>query len=156
MDPVDRREFHRWSLAAMAGLAAGFPVGCGGGAPAPTPTPAASGATPTLTDAEQLILDEPHVCRGLNSCKGLGRSKENACAGQGTCASVAEHACASQNECKGQGGCGADPGMNACKGQGSCHVPLMDEIWAKARGAFEGAMKKTGKTVGAAPEKAPS
>ena len=107
-----------------------------------------------MTDAEQLILDEPHVCRGLNSCKGLGKGGENACAGQGACASVADHACGTQNECKGQGGCGELPGMNACKGQGACHVPLMDEIWPKARAAFEAAMKKSGKDVGAAPAKA--
>lgn len=158
MATVDRREFHRWSLAAVAGLVTGVQAGCGGGASPPSGQPAApadAGGT-TLTAAEQLILDDPHVCRGLNTCKGKGRSKENACAGQGTCASVADHACATQNECKGQGGCGADPGMNGCKGQGSCHVPLMDEIWGKARGAFEAAMKKTGKSVGAAPEKAAS
>ena len=113
-----------------------------------------AGGGTDLTAEEQLLVDDKHVCRGLNTCKGLGRSKENACAGQGTCASIADHACAQQNECKGQGGCGADPAFNACKGMGGCHVPLMDEAWTKARAAFEAAMKKSGKTVGAAPAKA--
>jgi hypothetical protein len=158
---LDRREFHQWTVAAFSGLAAGLTLGCGG-----TPTPPAGGpapatlsttaTTPTgveLSEAEQLILDEPHVCRGLNGCKGLGRSKENTCAGMGTCASIVDHSCGGQNECKGQGGCGTNPGMNSCKGQGGCHIPLMDDAWTTARAAFEAAMKKTGKEVGAAPAK---
>lgn len=157
---LDRRDFHKLTLAALSGLLAGT-TGCGKppatepGATAPVPAePSESPALGVaLSEAEQLLLDEPHVCRGLNTCKGLGRSQDNACAGQGTCASVADHACAGQNECKGQGGCGTNPGMNACKGQGGCHVPLMDEIWTKARSAFEAAMQKAGKTVGPAPAK---
>lgn len=157
---LDRRDFHRLALAAFGGLALGA-AGCSGNS-APTPAktaepgPAASAAgdAALTADAETLILDEPHVCRGLNTCKELGRSKDNACAGLGTCASVADQKCATQNECKGQGGCGSDPGMNACKGQGSCHVPLMDSAWDTARKAFESAMKKQGKTFGPAPAKA--
>jgi hypothetical protein len=158
---MDRRDFHKLTLAAVSGLMAGA-SGCGkpsapppgGAATAPSPSPDLGASAVELTDAEKILLAEPHVCRGLNTCKGLGKGGENACAGQGACASVAEHACATQNECKGQGGCGADPGFNACKGQGGCHVPLMDEAWTKARSAFEEAMKKSGKTVGAAPAKA--
>jgi hypothetical protein len=157
---LDRRDFHKLTLAALSGIVAGA-AGCGKqpssqptGTMAPTSEPSSPAATDVaLSDAEQLLLDEPHVCRGLNTCKGLGRGGDNACAGQGTCASVADHACAGQNECKGQGGCGTNPGFNACKGQGSCHVPLMDEIWSKARAAFEAAMQKSGKTVGPAPAK---
>ncbi|MFV1996134.1 MAG: hypothetical protein ACC661_11920, partial [Verrucomicrobiales bacterium] len=29
------------------------------------------------------LLNEPHVCRGLNTCKGKGQGGENTCAGQG-------------------------------------------------------------------------
>jgi hypothetical protein len=154
---LDRRDFHRLTLAAFGGLMTGA-VGCSETKPAAAPTadaPTAASEEMVLSaDAEALILDEPHTCRGLNTCKELGRGKDNTCAGLGTCASVADHACATQNECKGQGGCGQDPGMNACKGQGSCHIPLMDNAWETARKAFETAMKKQGKTFGAAPAKA--
>lgn len=150
---MDRREFHRMTVAALGGMVAGTTIGCGtppaSKQPAGEPV-AAAGAV--LTDAEQLIIDDPHTCRGLNSCKNKGRGKENACAGQGTCASVADHTCGGNNDCKGQGGCGDLPGMNSCKGRGACHVPLMEEVWPKARTAFETAMTKTGKTFGAAPE----
>ncbi|HET6423366.1 MAG TPA: hypothetical protein VFG20_06765 [Planctomycetaceae bacterium] len=156
---LDRREFQQWTLAALAGLTAGGTLGCGGragNAPAPTATAPASTPTATvaLTPQEELLVDDLHVCRGLNTCKGRGRSKDNACAGQGTCASVADHACGGAHECKGQAGCGELPGQNACKTEGGCHVPLMDEVWDKARTAFETAMKKQGKTVGTAPAKA--
>lgn len=167
---LDRRDFHKLSLAALSGLVSGA-AGCGKpSAPSQPTTPPgismeeaakqagegapAEGGASDLTPQEQLLVDDKHVCRGLNTCKGLGRSKENACAGHGTCASIADHACSQQNECKGQGGCGEDPGFNACKGMGGCNVPLMDEAWTKARAAFEAAMKKSGKTVGAAPAKA--
>lgn len=155
-EQLDRRDFQKWTLAAFAGFAAGNTLGCA--KPAAAPAPAAPATTGTgdataLTPQEELLVDDLHVCRGLNTCKGLGRSKENECAGQGTCASVADHACGGAHECKGQAGCGELPGQNACKAEGGCHVPLMDEVWDKARSAFETAMKKKGKTVGAAPAK---
>ncbi len=157
---MDRREFHQLTLAALSGVVTGVTVGCnggGGGAPvkAPaTPVAATSVAQVTLSaDAEANIMDEPHTCRGLNSCKGNGRDKENSCAGQGTCASIADASCSGHNECKGQGGCGENPGMNDCKGQGGCHIPLMESAWVTARAAFETAMKKHGKDFGTAPAK---
>ena len=140
---LDRREFHQLTLAALSGVVAGTAIGCSGGGngaaiPAQTAksdAPAADQMVLTAT-AEEYIMDEPHTCRGLNSCKGLGRSKENACAGQGTCASIADASCGGHNECKGQGG---------------CHIPLMEGAWQTARAAFEMAMKKHGKQFGAAP-----
>ena len=157
---LDRRDFHKLTAAALGGMIAGTTIGCGEGKPASkeaakskSETPAATDGTVALTDAEKLIIDDPHTCRGLNTCKNTGRSKDNACAGQGTCASVKDSTCGGNNACKGQGGCGELPGMNACEGKGGCHIPLMDEAWTKARAAFEAAMKKTGKTVGAAPAK---
>ena len=156
---MDRREFHQLTLAALSGVVAGTAIGCNNGAApaAKSAIPAAAvgktGGEMVLTaNAEAYIMDEPHTCRGLNSCKGLGRDKENACAGQGTCASIADASCSGQNECKGQGGCGTNPGMNDCKGQGGCHVPLMESAWGAARVAFESAMKKHGKPFGTAPE----
>lgn len=157
--PIDRRDFQKWTLAAFAGLAAGGTLGCSteakpttSGTTPPAP-PAGATDVAVLTPQEELLVAEPHVCRGLNTCKGLGRSKDNECAGQGTCASVADHACGGAHECKGQAGCGELPGQNACKAEGGCHVPLMDEVWDKARAAFETAMKKKGKDVGPAPAK---
>lgn len=162
-DDLSRREFHKLTAAAFGGLLAGAAAGCGGGdEPAgeqatkqPETNPAApshetTAATADLTDAEQILLSEPHVCRGLNTCKGKDKEGDNACAGQGTCATVASHLCGGQNECKGQGGCGETPGMNACKGQGGCSVPLQ-HAWEKARTSFEAAMKKKGQEFGPAP-----
>jgi len=158
---MDRREFHQLTFAALSGVIAGAAVGCnngGTGTPAKPLTPLPVVTTPpaqvSLSEAaEILILDEPHTCRGLNSCKETGRSKDNACAGQGTCASVADSTCGGHNDCKGQGGCGTDPGMNDCKGKGGCHIPLMESAWDTARAAFETAMKKHGKEFGQPPAK---
>lgn len=158
---MDRREFHMLTLAALTGAIAGVSVGCNDAGKSPvkptgaveTPTAATAGTFTLSAEAEALIMDEPHTCRGLNSCKGLGRDKENACAGQGTCASIADATCGGHNDCKGQGGCGENPGMNSCKGQGGCHVPLMAGAWQTARTAFETAMKKNEKTFGDAPPK---
>lgn len=154
---LDRREFHQLTWAALSGAVVGASIGCdsnkGAGSGAVT-KPAEDKAKPTVQlseAAEALIMDEPHTCRGLNSCKGNGRDKDNSCAGQGTCASIADSSCGGSNECKGQGGCGANPGMNDCKGQGGCHIPLMDSAWSTARAAFEAAMTKNNKPFGAAP-----
>ena len=90
---MDRREFHQLTVAALGGVIAGTTIGCN---PAPTAPPAKMTTTPSLPAAvpiaqvtltpemEALIMDEPHTCRGLNSCKGKGRSQDNECAGQGT------------------------------------------------------------------------
>jgi hypothetical protein len=99
-------------------------------------------------DAE-LLLQDKHVCRGLNTCKGKGKGGENSCAGTGNCAMAEKHSCKGENACKGQGGCGEYPGQNSCKGQGSCEVPLSKKTWKTARKAFEAQMKKKGKTFGA-------
>lgn len=159
--PLNRRRFHQLGVTAFGGLLAGALSGC------PKPEGARDGSAPLSdsavtpntpesssgSDAVSLLMQEKHVCRGLNMCKGQGKSGENACAGQGTCATIAAHDCAQQNECKGQGGCGSKPGENACKGMGGCHVPLMDHAWETARKNFEAAMKNAGKEVGAAPPK---
>jgi hypothetical protein len=154
-----RRDFHKLTLAAFSGALAGTMAGCEK-TPSPAAKPAAAPPGPSpaastelvLTDKQvELLTDDIHTCRGLNTCKGKGRSKDNECAGQGTCASVADSSCSGQNECATLGGCGETAGLNDCKGKGGCHVPLMDDAWAKARAAFEAAMKKVGKEVGPAP-----
>ena len=139
---LNRRDLNRLALAALGGLAAGALPGCG-----PTPT------KPGDFD-EARLLQDPHVCRGLNTCKNKGKEgTTNDCAGQGHCATAAPHDCTGSNGCKGQGGCDDHPGENTCKGKGSCAVPLKDKTWKIARPHFEEQMKKAGKTFGQAPEK---
>jgi hypothetical protein len=130
---LNRRDFNRLTAIAVCGPAAGG---------------RAVRAQEKKDDPGSPLLQDPHVCRGLNTCKGQGAGGNNACAGQGTCATAKAHACQGQNECKGQGGCGENPGANACKGQGACAVPLADDKWAKARKAFEEKMTKAGKKAG--------
>lgn len=102
-----------------------------------------------------LLLSDPHVCRGINTCKNKGKKgTTNECAGQGHCATAVAHDCNGLNECRGQGGCGEKPGQNECKGKGACEVPLSDKTWPKARQKFEELMTAAGKPFGAAPAKA--
>jgi hypothetical protein len=169
---LTRRDFTRLSMAALGGMVAGTLAGCqaakttGGGkgkgeekgeekGKEKGEEKDKDGQAKTEPDTAYLV-QEPHVCRGLNTCKGKGKGGKNACAGQGACATAkADHSCAGMNECKGQGGCGTTPGQNACKGQGKCSVPLKNEaVWKKARAAFEKAYKaKEGKEPGKAPAK---
>ncbi len=159
---LNRRDFNRLTAAAFGGILTGSLAGCGSEEAAP-PKPDAPADTTGTTDPPAgdegatdvaLLLEEPHVCRGLNTCKGKGAGGENECAGQGACATAAHHDCHTKNECKGQGGCGSSAGENACKGKGECAVPLGDGIWKKTRDRFATAMKeKNDKEIGAAPEK---
>lgn len=164
---LNRRDFHRLSMAAMGGLMAGAAAGCGEQPAAKAPAvsksmeEAAKASAAAKSESAKpenagtdVAVSEKHTCRGLNTCKGLGGGAtpgKNSCAGQGECATVAEHSCGPNNECKGQGGCGKDPGNNECKGQGGCHVPLMDFAWKKVRARFEEKMKADGKKFGDAP-----
>jgi len=139
-----RREFTKFAVAALGGLVAGLSAG------------RAEDEKRKKKDPDKpLLLQEPHVCRGLNpTCKGEVKGKKNECAGQAFGPTVKEHKCKGMNDCAGEGGCGEKPGENKCKGEGECAVPLSDKAWAKARKNFEAAMKKAGKKFGAAPKKA--
>ena len=106
---------------------------------------APQGVTPSY------LLQEPHVCCGLNTCKSLGKAKSNSCAGQGDCATAETHVCQGLNTCKGQAGCGGFPGQNACKGKGACAVPLEKKNWVIARKRFEELMAKAKRSVGTPP-----
>ncbi len=161
---LNRRDFHRLSMAAMGGVMAGAVAGCNpqpamappATAPAGTAGAPAAGAPVVASVAGEGSKSESHLCRGLNACKGQGGGEvagKNACAGQGECATVKEHACGGENECKGLGGCGENPAENECKGKGGCHVPLMDGAWKKVRQKFEEKMKSAGKEFGPAPAK---
>jgi hypothetical protein len=140
---LKRREFHKLTAAAFGGLLAGS-----GGVVAAQEKKKEE--KPKILVDPALLLEEPHVCRGLNTCKGKG--EKNACAGQGTCAVVKEHSCNGENDCKGQGGCGGYPGQNTCEGKGHCAVPLKKETWAIARKQLEHLMADAGKKLGAAPK----
>ncbi len=136
---LSRRDFGKLTMAVFGGVLLGARL-------------AASAAEDKHDPA--LLLQDKHVCRGLNTCKGKGKGGDNSCAGTGKCAIAEAHSCKGDNACKGQGGCGEYPGQNSCKGNGSCEVPLSDKTWKKARKAFEAQMKKAGKSVGEAPKKA--
>jgi hypothetical protein len=139
---MNRRDFQRLTAAALGGVIGGSTM---------------LRHAVAADDTGKSLLEEPHVCRGLNTCKeksGCGGTKgKNACAGQGGCATAEKHDCKGQNTCKGQGGCGEHPGENTCKAKGTCEVPLKDKTWDKARANFEAAMKKAGKKFGPAPKK---
>ena len=138
---LTRRDFGRLTMAVCGGVLLG--------------TTLAGGAAESDSKHDPaLLLQDKHVCRGLNTCKAKGKGSDNSCAGTGKCATAETHSCKGDNACKGQGGCGEYAGQNACKGQGSCEVPLSDKTWKKARKAFEAQMKKAGKAVGEAPKKA--
>jgi hypothetical protein len=140
---MNRRDFTRLAAAALGGMVAGASI-------------VHADEAPKKKDPEKpLLLQEPHICRGLNpTCKGEYKGKKNECAGQSFGPTIKEHKCKGMNDCVGTGGCGEKPGENKCKGMGECAVPLKDEVWARARKNFEAAMKKANKTFGDAPKKA--
>ncbi|MEX0727150.1 MAG: hypothetical protein WEB58_23215 [Planctomycetaceae bacterium] len=140
---VQRRDFHKLSLAALGGVLAG------------TASAIAEDDddAPKLKVDPALLLKEPHTCKGLNACKGKGKGEKNACAGTSACATIEAHTCAGTNACKGQGGCGGYPGQNTCKEVGHCAVPLKKETWATARKQLEHLFKDMDKKLGDAPKK---
>ena len=140
---MDRRDFQKLAMAALGGALAGASL-----------VRADDKDKPKAKTADKSVwLQEPHVCRGLNTCKNKGKSEKNDCAGQGTCATAEAHSCGGENGCRGLGGCGAEPAENACKGKGQCHVPPKDDSWKKARKRFEEALTKAEKKFGDAPAK---
>lgn len=150
---LNRRTFHRLSIAALGGVVSGALAGCGD-PPAVAPPSAGKGGDKPGESNVDIFASDVHVCRGLNTCKGKGAEGANECAGQGDCATPStHHSCGGENECKGQGGCGETAARNSCKGQGKCHVPLMASAWKDARSFFESEMKKANKEFGAAPAK---
>src|SRR5439155_864190 len=66
---------------------------------------AAAEDKPKKKDVDKpLLLQEPHVCRGLNTCKGKAKGGKNDCAGMGQCATAKAHTCGGDNACAGLGG----------------------------------------------------
>jgi len=148
---MNRRDFTKLVMAALGGALAGAGAVH---AAANDDDKDKKGKKPKAKDPKKpLLLQEPHICRGLNTCKNKGKSGKNACAGQGTCATAKAHTCSGDNECRGLGGCGKTPGENDCKGKGECGVPLSTKAWQRARKRFEAAAKKANKKIGKAPAK---
>lgn len=139
---VSRRNFSRLSLAAAAGMVAASGVAMA------QKEKKKDGAAYPVDPA--LLLQDPNVCRGLNTCKGKGKG-DHTCAGSGACATAEAHACNGHNVCKGQGGCGGYPGQNNCKEHGHCAVPLSKESWALARKQYEHLMTDLGQKFSPAP-----
>jgi hypothetical protein len=139
---LNRRDFTKLAAAALSGMVAGASL-------------VRADDEPKKKDPNKpLLLQEPHICRGLNpTCKGEVAGKKNDCAGQAHAATVKDHSCKGHNDCAGAGGCGEKPGENKCKGMGDCAIPLKDDAWKKARKNFEAAMTKANKTFGDAPKK---
>src|SRR5258708_3668326 len=120
---LSRRDFGKLTAAAFGGVLLGS-------------TLIGRAADKTAEHDPELLLQDKHVCRGLNTCKTKGKGADNSCAGMGNCAIAEKHSCKGDNSCKGQGGCGEYPGQNSCKGLGSCEVPLKEKTWKTARKAF--------------------
>jgi hypothetical protein len=154
---INRRDLSRLALAALGGLFTGAIVGCSGSKDKDKDKDKKSEDDKKDKDAapgdtSSRLLEDPHVCRGINTCKNKGKKgTTNECAGQAHCATVAAHDCQGMNDCKGQGGCGNNPGENKCKGQGGCQVPLSAKTWPKARKRFEELMGKASKKFAEAP-----
>lgn len=148
---LNRRDFNKLTIAAFGGVVAGTAIGCGKGDDEAADATGTDNGTDggSVAAADNALLSEPHVCRGLNACDGKGKGGENDCAGTSACYTAEKHSCGGQNACKGQGGCGDTIGQNACSEQGDCAVPLMDKAtWDKARTALQAALEKQGKTLG--------
>jgi hypothetical protein len=173
-----RRGFNSWIAMAMSGLVSGL-MGLAreseAGEQPPPPTEGNAAQPPAAEnrqdrakkkkqpDSSNLLLSEPHVCRGLNTCKGKGADGRNACAGQGVCATAPHHMCKGNNECRGLGACEEGtwpqhqpeyPGENTCKGKGGCEVPMYPNrarMWIKARNRFGAIMADMGKSIGYPP-----
>ncbi|HBI42628.1 MAG TPA: hypothetical protein DDY78_07180 [Planctomycetales bacterium] len=144
---LNRRAFGKLAAAALGGMLVGASVGLA----------ADKAEKGGKKDPDKpLMAQEPHICRGLNTCKNHSHGGKNDCAGAGDCATAKAHTCAGDNDCAGLGGCNAKvdaPGENKCKGMGGCNVPIKNsKTWAKARENFEADMKKAGKKFHDAPK----
>ncbi len=137
---LNRREFAKLTLAALAGVSAG--------------SQSAVAAETVRRRPDNPLLSDPHVCRGLNTCRGKGADRRNRCAGTGACATARYHTCKTHNDCRGQGGCGEQPGENECRGWGACDVPLKPRVWNLARRRFEELMKQRRRWFGVPPVEA--
>ena len=108
---MNRRDFQRLTAAAFGGVVSGVVSGS-----------LMIGPAIAADDEAKSLLDEPHVCRGLNACKGKGgcgaTKAKNACAGQGACATVAKHSCKGENACKGARRVRSQPRRECLQNQG--------------------------------------
>src|SRR5260370_13599128 len=104
-DP-SRRDFAKLAGAVMGGLLTG--LGAGG-----LRVARAADESKGKDPKKPLLLQEPHICRGLNpTCKGEVKGKKNDCAGQAYGPTVKEHTYNGHNHCPGLGASGAPPREN--------------------------------------------
>jgi hypothetical protein len=78
---LNRRDFTKLTMAALGGALAG----AGAVHAAAQEDGTKEKKSKTKDPKKPLLLQEPHICRGLNACKNKGKGGKNACAGQGNC-----------------------------------------------------------------------
>jgi len=127
MDPqeLNRRDFHRLTMAAVGGVLAGTVAGCGG-EDKPAPPPKAHPQRPPTPNRPSRLNRRARKSprsRGIRTraadstpARIKGPLARTTVPGNGVCATKAwHHSCGGQNDCKGQGGCGETATMNDCK-----------------------------------------
>src|SRR4029077_14327539 len=93
----NRQNSYKLSMAALGSMLAGASM-----AGADDKKSSSSDDKPKAKDPKKpALLQEPHICRGLNTCKGKGKGGKNDCAGQGNCATAKAHSCGGENDCRG-------------------------------------------------------
>src|SRR5260370_31632125 len=138
---MNRRAFHRLAAAALGGIVAG--AGLTEAADKDKPEKDKPEKDKGPKDAKKpALLQEPHVCRGLNTCKTKGKGGKNDCAGQGECATAKAHTCGGENDCRGLGGCGEMPRENDRKGKGKGHGAPDNHASPQARKRVRAEMQK--------------
>src|SRR5260370_18761199 len=81
---LSRRDFGKLTMAAFGGVLLGTAV-------------ASRAAEKDEKHDPELLLQDKHVCRGLNTCKGKGKGGDNSCAGTGNCATAGHPSCKGRN-----------------------------------------------------------
>src|SRR4051794_35883087 len=114
---LNRRDFQKLAMAALGGLVAGAAAHADEKKDAAKDKDDKKEPKPK-DEKKEPLLQEPHVCRGLNTCKGLGKGGKNDCAGTSACATAKAHTCGGENACRGLGGLGGEPRGKKRKGEG--------------------------------------
>ena len=73
---LNRRDLTRLALAALGGLASGALIGCGPAASTGKPAtekPSTGNKEKAVAAETPRLLQDPHVCRGINTCKNKGK-----------------------------------------------------------------------------------
>ncbi len=131
---LNRRRLFQLAVAALGGLTAGALVGCNSGQTPTADTDKKKEKDKKEADATPRLLQDPHVCRGINTCKNKGKKgTTNECAGQAHCATVTAHDCNGMNDLQGARRLRRTPGRKRMQGQG--RLPGAAERQNLAQGA---------------------